>query len=81
MEKKPFNKRRLKYGSLATVITVGFLAALVLVNVIVSLLLERFPLDIDLTPDKRFALTEDSAAYIRDLSRDVSITVLAAESR
>ena len=40
MEKKPFNKRRLKYGSLATVITVGFLAALVLVNVIVSLLLE-----------------------------------------
>lgn len=81
MDKKPFNKRRLKYGSLATVITVGFLVALVLVNVIVSLLLERFPLDIDLTQDQRFNLTEDSVNYIKDLDRDVHITVLAAESR
>jgi len=80
MKKQAFNKRRLKYGSLATVLTVGFLVALVLVNVIVSLLLERFPLDIDLTKDNRFALTEDSIDYIQDLSRDVRITVLADES-
>ncbi len=79
--KRPaFNKRRFKYGSLATIITVGFLVALVLVNVIVALLLERYPLTIDLTSDKRFALTQDSIDYIKGLTDDVKITVLAKEA-
>lgn len=78
--KKAFNKRRLKYGSIATLITVGFLVALVLVNVIANLLLERFPLNIDLTADNRFALTEDSIDYIKTLNQEVTLTVLADEN-
>lgn len=80
LNKNIFNNRRFKHGSLATVITVGFIVALVLINVVATLLLERFPLTIDLTSDKRFKLTEESVSYIKNLKEEVSITVLADEN-
>lgn len=79
MKKNVFNSRRFKYGSLATVITVVFLAVLVLINVVATLLMERFPLTIDLTADKRFELTEDSIDLLGKLDRDITITVCADE--
>ena len=53
MKKNLLNRRRFKYGSLATIITVGFIVAVVLLNVVCTLLLERYPLSIDLTSDNR----------------------------
>lgn len=79
MKKNVFNSRRFKHGSLATVITVVFLAVLVLINVVATLLMERFPLTIDLTADKRFELTEDSIEMLGKLDRDITITVCADE--
>ena len=57
MKKNIFNSRRFKHGSLATAMTVGFVAAVVLVNVIVGLLVERFPMNIDLTDNQIFELS------------------------
>lgn len=79
MNKNIFANRRFKHGSLATIITVGFIIAIVIINVIATLLLERFPLDIDLTADKRFALTEDSIEYIKKIDQNVNIIVCADE--
>lgn len=79
MKKITFNKRRLKHGSLATAMTIGLVAVLVLVNVIVGLLVERFPMDIDLTTDNIFELTDESIDYIKGLDKDVTINVLADE--
>ena len=39
--------RRLRHGTMATVLSVCFVAAVVLVNVIVSILVERYPLTVD----------------------------------
>lgn len=77
---KYFHSRRFKFGSLATVITAVFVAAVILINVVIGLLLERFPVSIDLTSDNRFELTQDSINFLSGLDQDVKITVLAEES-
>lgn len=73
------NNRRFKHGSLATIITIGFVALVVLINVIAGLLLDRFPLSIDLTTDKRFALTQDSIDFVKKVDEKVTITVCSEE--
>lgn len=78
--KNIFNNRRFKHGSLATVIAIGFLVLVIVINVAATLLLERYPLTIDLTSDNRFQLTDESIAYIEDLDKDIKITVCADEN-
>lgn len=73
--KNIFNNRRFKHGSLATIITIGFIILVVIINVIATALLERYPLNIDLTADNRFKLTNESVKYIENLKNDVKITV------
>lgn len=77
--KNPFASRKFKYGTMATVLTVVFLAALVLVNVVATLLLERYPLTIDLNSDKRFSLTQESIDYLGTLDQEVRVYVCADE--
>lgn len=79
MNLKFLNNRRFKHGSLATVITVVFIAAVVLVNVIVGILLDRYPLTIDLSADNRFELTQDSIDFVRNLDTPIEITVCSDE--
>lgn len=73
--KNIFNNRRFKHGSLATIITIGFILLVIIVNIVATLLLERFPLEIDLTADNRFKLTQDSVDYIEKLPNKVKMTV------
>lgn len=53
--------RRLRYGGMATATTAVAIAVVVLINVIAGILNERFPFNIDLTPDKLFTLSEGTA--------------------
>lgn len=80
-KKKNFlNSRKFKFGTMATVITAIFLVVLVLLNVVATLLLERYPLTIDLNSDKRFSLTQQSIDYLGELDQDVRIHVCAEEA-
>ncbi|MBM6921293.1 GldG family protein [Phocea massiliensis] len=78
--KNIFKMRRFKFGTLATVITAAFIVAVILINVIAGLLLERFPLTIDLTSDQRFNLTQESIDFVNEITEDVKLTVLAEET-
>lgn len=78
--KKPKNRKKLKYGALATGITAVFIAAVVLVNIVVSVVMDRYPLKVDLTSSKLYEISQDSIDYVKGLSRDVEILVLAEES-
>lgn len=79
MNFKFLQNRRFKHGSLATIITVVFIAVIVILNVIATTLLERYPLTIDMTTEKRFALTDESIEFVKNMGSDVKITVCAAE--
>lgn len=79
-EKKPFNKKKLKYGTVATVITVVFIAVVVVINLIAGVLTDRKDLKLDLTKEKYYEVSQDTIDYIQDLKTDVEIAVMAKES-
>ena len=53
---------------------------LIIVNVICTLLVERFPLKLDLTGEKAFELTEQSRNILDSVDIPVTITLLADET-
>ena len=77
--KNIFKDRRFKHGSLATVMTIGMVAVVVLVNIIFGMLADRFPMDVDLTSDKIFEVSDQTVNYMKDLKQEVTVTVLAKE--
>lgn len=78
--KKPKNFKKLKHGSMATVLTVVFIVVLVLVNVVATSLFERFPLNIDMTSDDSYTISDEAKDYIKNVKKKIKITVLSEES-
>lgn len=79
-EKKHFNKKKLKYGSVATVITVVFIAVIVFINLIAGILTERNGLKLDLTPEKYYDISQQTIDYVKSIDKDVEIAVFDNES-
>lgn len=73
------NKRALKYGSFATALTVLFVAAVVLLNVVATMLFDRFPITLDLTADSIYSVSEETIEYVKGIDSLVDITVMATE--
>ncbi len=69
--------RRFRYGSFATMLTVGFVAILIVLNLIASLLVDKFPLTLDMTSNNVFGLSQESIDFLKGLDQDVEIKVLA----
>ena len=75
--KKKFNSKKLKHGSLSVVFTIMFIAAVVLVNVILNLVLDRFSLEVDLTTGAMFSLGDETKDFIAGVDDDVKFYVTA----
>ncbi|MDR2376687.1 MAG: GldG family protein [Treponema sp.] len=75
-----FGKRNVRYGFVSVCITMVVIAAIVLFNVLLTALFKRYPLDIDLTEDQIFEISEETKDFLRDLDQDVNIYVLNTES-
>lgn len=72
--------RKAKYGSLSVAITAIFIAVIIGLNIIVSLVNARgVNMSLDLTADKIYKLTDDSIEQLKKLDKDVTIYVLAKE--
>lgn len=80
-QKKLQRRKKLKYGTLATVVTAIVIAVVVLVNVVVSLLCDRYPATtFDLTTTNVYDISDETLDYIKNLDQDVDIAVSAEES-
>lgn len=78
--KRKFNVRSFKHGSMSVVLTIVFIAAVVVVNVIVGLISERFDTTADLTDTGLYTLDETTEKYLADtLGTDITLTVLRTE--
>lgn len=77
--KEPKEHKKLKHGMMSTAFTVVFVAVVVLVNIVATVLFERYPITIDLTKDKIYSISEESEEYVKDIDTDVLITVFATE--
>lgn len=69
------NMKKLKYGSMSIVVICLVVAIVVVANIMVGMLAKRSPLKIDLTPDKRYDLSDESIDALRKLDNEVEIVV------
>lgn len=77
--KKARNFRRLRYGTASTVLTIAVIVVVLLLNILVSGLADRFPLSWDLSADKVFTLSEESLEIAKNIKNPVEIIVFADE--
>ncbi|MCQ2417743.1 MAG: GldG family protein [Oscillospiraceae bacterium] len=83
--KAGIRKKKLKYGTLSSLITIVFVAIVVAVNVICGQLDKRFNWNIDLTSNGLYELDEQTIEYLNklgseDVNDKIQITMLADES-
>ena len=71
--------RRLGHSALSLTLTVVVIAAVVLVNIVVTMFFDKYPLSVDMTGDKRYTISEKSLEYVRKIDTDVQVTVFADE--
>ena len=78
--KRFLHSSKFRHGGLATVFTAGFLAVIILVNLVVSLLGERFPsMNLDLTANAVNTLSEEAEEAVDAVSMPTTITILLDE--
>ena len=74
--KKHFsNKKKMKYGTYAIVISAIVIAVAVAVNVLFGVLAKRTNLDIDLSAEKQNTLTAENIAFLETVDVPVTLTV------
>ncbi len=73
--------RRAKHGGIALLLTVLFIAAAILLNLVANLLTDRFPaLSVDLTQSSVYEVQPETLDYVRGLQQDVTVYVLRDEA-
>ena len=63
--------RKLRLGTTATLMTVVVIAAVMILNVIVGILFDAFPLSLDLTKDNTYTLSETSHKVAKNSKKAV----------
>lgn len=73
--RKSKNFKRLKFGSMSVVVLVLVIAIVIVLNLMCGLLMKRYPVKIDLTPDNRYELSDKSIEIVQAMDKNVEITV------
>ena len=75
--KKFMKSRKAKHGTVAMAITALVIVMVIVLNIIIGLLVNRFPdLEFDLTSNSSFALQDDTIDYVSHLDSDVTVYIL-----
>lgn len=72
--------KRLKHGALSVVFTVFFVAAIVLINIIFNMVLDRFDVSADLTDKSMYSIDQTTVDYLAGIDDIISIIVTAEET-
>lgn len=78
--KNPFASNKFKRGSMATLMTVVFIAIVVVVNILATALTERFPsMDIDMTAQKVNTLSDQALEIAKSVEQKTTIYLIGSE--
>lgn len=78
--KKFMKSRKARHGTVAMAITALVIVMVIVLNIIIGLLVDRFPdLELDLTSNSSFALQDDTIDYVSHLDKDVTVNILMAK--
>lgn len=71
------NQFALKRGSYSLAITAAVLAGIIVVNILVSVLADRFNMEFDMSTQKTNSMSEENIKFLRNLDQEVNITFCA----
>ena len=71
-------KQRFKYGSLATVMSLLIVTAVILVNVLIGVATDKYGLKFDMTSEKRFELNDQTIEVLEALEEDITFHVFCS---
>ena len=78
--KKLFNMNKVKRGGVTTLMTVVFIAIVIVLNVVVSALTQRFPsMDIDLTAEGLNTLSDQAMDVAKSVDEETTIYLIGSE--
>lgn len=77
--KKLKNQAAFKRGGISLAVTAIVLAALIILNVLVSALSKRFNLDFDMSAGKVNTISDENVKFIKGVEDDITVTVCATE--
>ena len=69
---KLFNDKRLKYGAYSVVVTIIFIAILIVVNLIIG----QFNRTFDFTEEEIFSLSDETKSVLDNINTDINIYTL-----
>lgn len=73
-------KRRMKIGALSLISTIIVIAAVIAVNYFVDYVADRYVLEIDMTSESEYEISDETAQLLQTLSEPITITVLCDET-
>lgn len=79
MKNKNAKLRRLKYGSVATVLTILLIAVVVVLNIICTTLTKNYSLKLDISGDSLYKLNNQTLQIINKMDKEVNFYVVSAE--
>ncbi|MBR4345609.1 MAG: Gldg family protein [Oscillospiraceae bacterium] len=79
-KKRSIARRKWKYGSVATAVTVVVVALVVLFNVVVNLLSEKIDMSVDLTKNGTFEISQETMDYLATVNEPVEIVCMSDEN-
>lgn len=74
-------KRSFKFGSMATAFTAVFVAIVILLNIGLTIIAQKYPISIDLTKSKDFNLSSETVEYVKKVNQPITIKVFATKSQ
>lgn len=78
-QKKLRSVYRAKYGAYATAVTAIFLAVVILFNVVLSVLNEKYPITVDLTLQSENTVNPENSEFLKGIDYPVELNVLFTE--
>lgn len=69
--------RRRRFRAISTALTIAVIVGIVLLNAIVSIVAARYPISFDMSSDKVFTLSEESANVAKSVKNEVKVVIFA----
>lgn len=80
--KEYFGSQRFKHGGMSTAFTAGFIVVIILINIIVGVLGDKYPsMNLDLTKDRTNTLSQQAVQVVDKVKIPTKIYILATEAQ
>lgn len=79
-KKKTFNKLKAKYRTNFWATIIVFIAIIIAFNVVISVLVDKFPMKLDLTANGQFEFSEQSKTILKNLKDKITIYVVGTKT-